>query len=175
MENAVHLTEFGTACYRDRQTFFWKHLRRCRLWTVAVDSSALSLLPCFKNIKNILGSQVSWGLDWPSDHSLLETGLVNISGIIIDGPELCWKLLGLCLRTFLHNWWFFYWLKNDSVCGVAGWLSRLSICLQLRSWTQGPGTEPLLGASYSVGSLLLPLPLLLLSSPLSCSLSQINK
>ena len=26
--------------------------------------------------------------------------------------------------------------------GVPGWLSRWSVCLQLRSWSQGPGIEP---------------------------------
>ena len=31
------------------------------------------------------------------------------------------------------------------ILGAPGWLSRLSACLQLRSWSQGPGTEPQMG------------------------------
>ena len=65
-------------------------------------------------------------------------------------------------------------LKN---LGAPGWLSQLSVCFWLRSWSQGPGMEPQLGNLCSAGGLLLPLPLPL--SPCSClcmcSFSQINK
>lgn len=50
---------------------------------------------------------------------------------------------------------------------VPGWLGRLSICLWLRSSSQGPGIEPC-QAPYSAWSLvLLPPP----ASPLACALS----
>ena len=45
------------------------------------------------------------------------------------------------------------WMNFDFLCdilkraylGVSGWLSRLSICLPLRSCSQGPGIEPHIG------------------------------
>ena len=57
-----------------------------------------------------------------------------------------------------------------------GWLSRLSICLWLRSWSWGPGIEPHIGrpALRGVCSYLSPLPHPHLCS-LAHSLSQINK
>ena len=72
------------------------------------------------------------------------------------------------------------YLKKNKI-GWPGWLSQLSICLRLRSWSQGPGIKPRLHeALCSAGSLLLPL--LLPSSPArapTCArthaLSQINK
>ena len=60
--------------------------------------------------------------------------------------------------------------------GVPGWPSQLSVCLQLRSWSQGPGTEPHIRVPAQQRacfffSLYLPLYLLVLS----LSLCQINK
>ena len=52
---------------------------------------------------------------------------------------------------------------------VPGWLSQLSGCLQLRSWSQGPGIKAWVQAPCSVGSLLLTLPLHLLPLRLSCT------
>ena len=59
-------------------------------------------------------------------------------------------------------------LKNRSTW----WLSRLSICLRLRSWSQGPGLEFCI-SNLLGGNLLLLLPLL----PPACVLfaSQVNK
>ena len=56
--------------------------------------------------------------------------------------------------------------------GAPGWLSRLCICLLIRSWSQGSGVLGLgpHGAPCSVRSLLLPLPLLLPLVMLSLSL-----
>ena len=33
-------------------------------------------------------------------------------------------------------------LSKNSKTGVPGWLSKISLCLQLRSWSRGPGIEP---------------------------------
>ena len=60
--------------------------------------------------------------------------------------------------------------------GVPGWLSWLSICLQLRSWSQYPGIKPHIGLSAQWRACFsfspcLPLCLLVLS----LSLCQINK
>ena len=49
-----------------------------------------------------------------------------------------------------------FWIK-DNFPGDPGWLSRLSVCLQLRSWTWGPGSSPAAG-SLPRGCLLLSLP-----------------
>ena len=54
---------------------------------------------------------------------------------------------------------------------MLGWLSWLHVCLLQRSWFQGAGMEPPIGASYSAWSLLLLLPLPP-SCAFSCSLSQ---
>ena len=78
------------------------------------------------------------------------------------------------------------WYLNLVLWGVPGWLSWLSICLQLGSWSQSSGnmipgswdwtSHP---ASCSARSLLLPLclliPLLVLSHAFSLTLSKINK
>ena len=61
---------------------------------------------------------------------------------------------------------FIFQFKEPSG-GAPGWLSQLSICLQFRSWSQGP---------CSAGSLLLPLlPACALCHYLCLYLSQINK
>ena len=52
--------------------------------------------------------------------------------------------------------------------GTPGWLSQLHICLWLKSWSKGPRTEPQVGLPYLVGSLLLPLSLLLSSARTLC-------
>ena len=59
---------------------------------------------------------------------------------------------------------------------VPGWLSQLSIWLQLRSWSQGPGIKPCIGLCAQQGvclrvSLPLPLPPLVHAFSLSLSLS----
>ena len=63
--------------------------------------------------------------------------------------------------------------------GVIGWLSQLSVCLQLRSWSQGPWDGAPHQAPCSAWSLLLLLLLLLPLTPhilvLSLSLPLINK
>ena len=56
---------------------------------------------------------------------------------------------------------------------VSGGLRGLSICLQLRSWCQGPGIEPRVGLPAQWG-VCFSLPLCLCSCSLSVSLSQIN-
>ena len=58
------------------------------------------------------------------------------------------------------------------MCGTPGWFSGwgLSICLQLRAWSWGPGIKSRI--RLPAGSLLLPLPM---SLPLSVCLSWINK
>ena len=65
---------------------------------------------------------------------------------------------------------------NSSLAGAPGWLNWLSIYLQLRSWSQGPGIRPHIRLPAQEGvcfsSSLCPLP----SAPaLRHSLSQINK
>lgn len=65
----------------------------------------------------------------------------------------------LCLRMQICNveQWF---ILEFSKSGAPGWLSRLSICLWLRSCSQGPGIHPVLDlVPCSVWSPLLPLPL----------------
>ena len=71
-------------------------------------------------------------------------------------------------RATFTNLHFFKW--KICMVGAPGWLSRLSICIQLRSWSQGSGMEPHIrfpeqGACFSLSILLV----------LSHSLSQINK
>ena len=41
----------------------------------------------------------------------------------------------------IEDWYEF----NQEVEGAARWLSWLSLCLWLRSWSQGPGIEPFVG------------------------------
>ena len=57
-------------------------------------------------------------------------------------------------------------IQEITTSGAPGWLSHLGVCLQLRSWSQGPGNEPLIGfpAQWRVCFSLCP-------SPHSCSLS----
>ena len=43
----------------------------------------------------------------------------------------------------------FAWLKI--IIRVPGWLSQLNICLQLRSWSRGPGIEPCIGIPAQEG------------------------
>ena len=43
-------------------------------------------------------------------------------------------------RQLTHKLWAFILRKIS--CRASGWLSRLSICLQLMSWSQGPGIKP---------------------------------
>ena len=71
-----------------------------------------------------------------------------------------------CFLTFTLSPTYYYvlsllsvfrFIKNISQ-GPLGWLSQLSICLQLRSWSWGPGIEPLSG-SPPARSLLFPFPL----------------
>ena len=52
------------------------------------------------------------------------------------------------------------WGRVGKTLRVPEWLSQLSICLQLRPWSWGPGIEPWVPhqAPGSLGSLLLPLP-----------------
>lgn len=48
-------------------------------------------------------------------------------------------------------------LYLSQFCWACGWLSQSSVCLQLRSQSRGPGTEPCIGCPARC-SLLLPLP-----------------
>ena len=60
-----------------------------------------------------------------------------------------------------RQWSLFF---KSRLVGAPGWLSRLSIWLQLRSWSQGPGIEPSVKSHvrlWARGSWLVPLPLLL--------------
>ena len=74
------------------------------------------------------------------------------------------------------------WINNTLVnkfkrlvfLGAPGWLSRLSGCLQLRSWSQNPGIEPHAPAYREPASPSPPWPCALLHA-LFLSLSQINK
>ena len=65
------------------------------------------------------------------------------------------------------------WNKvNKVLClGMPGWLSRLSICLRLRSWSWSPGIESHIGLPAQRGGLLLPLTLFPLVLFVSHSLS----
>ena len=75
-------------------------------------------------------------------------------------------------QTLLNHMKYTHWLRL--INRAPGWLSGLSLCLRLRSWSQGPGMEPRIGLSAQRGvcfslSLCLPLCLLVIS------LCQINK
>ena len=74
----------------------------------------------------------------------------------------------LPLPHLIPNKWMNLKKKNNN--GAPGWLSQLSVCLRLRSWSQGRGMEPHQAPS-SAGSLLLPLPLHCTPSRSSCSRS----
>ena len=65
-------------------------------------------------------------------------------------------------------------LVENFYVGAPGWLSWLSIFLQLRSWSRGPGIEPHVGLPAEEGAGLSS-PSLGLSPPLVPSLFQINK
>ena len=43
-------------------------------------------------------------------------------------------------------------MVKSSSLGAPGWLSGLSLCLWLRSWSQGPGIEPRIGLSAQQGA-----------------------
>ncbi len=49
-----------------------------------------------------------------------------------------WVSLAMVLINFNKLWSF----KKVSFRGAPEWLSWLSVCLQLRSWSRGPGIEP---------------------------------
>ena len=63
---------------------------------------------------------------------------------------------------------------ENQFCGAPGWLSGLSHCLQLRSWSQGPGIESCIGLTARWGACFL-LSLCLPFCLLGISLCQINK
>ena len=44
-------------------------------------------------------------------------------------PEILEKIIGICK------------IEKFETFGAPGWLSRLSICLGLSSWSQGPGIQ----------------------------------
>ena len=68
-----------------------------------------------------------------------------------------------------------FFLNKMTICWVSGWLSWLSVCLQFRSWSQGPGIKSHIrlpaqwGACVSLSLFLSPL--LMCSLVLSLSLS----
>ena len=62
------------------------------------------------------------------------------------------------------------WMKKTYI-GTPGWLSRLSVCLWLRSWSQGPGIKPHIRLPARWACFCLSLCLLLPLLVLSCSLS----
>jgi len=69
-------------------------------------------------------------------------------------------------------------LLKKPFLGTSGCLSRLSVCLRLRSWFQGPGMESCIGILAQRGacfSLCLLLPLLVLSLSLSLTNKKILK
>ena len=66
-------------------------------------------------------------------------------------------------------------LKSFTKRGAPGWLSGLSLCLQLRSWSQGSWDRVPHRALCSAGSLLIPRPLCLPLCLLVISVCQINK
>lgn len=79
----------------------------------------------------------------------------------------------LWVRKHMIGLWF-----KRSFQGALGWLSRLSISLQLRLWSPGPGIKPHIGLPAQQGacfSLSLPLPLLMRSLFLSLSLLEKQK
>ena len=102
-----------------------------------------------------------------------DTSIVkHIPGYKAVGDEWLNKAPWLCVHIRVY----FFKLKKET--GVSGWFSQLSVCLWLRSWTQGPGIKPHVGfpAPWGVGfslSLCLSLPLLELS--LSFYVKWINK
>ena len=51
--------------------------------------------------------------------------------------SLAFMLFSVCFITSQGSQ-----VKNEQFHGAPGWLRRLSICLQLRSWSQGPGMAP---------------------------------
>ena len=65
--------------------------------------------------------------------------------------------------------------ENTYSLGAPGWLSGLSHCLRLRSWSQGLGIESRIGLSAQQGACSLSLSLCLPLHQLVISLCQINK
>ena len=60
---------------------------------------------------------------------------------MVNWPELFYRLL-----YSIQNQCVFKWFPSKFMrIGVSGWLNQLSICLQLRSWSQGPEIEPHIG------------------------------
>ena len=56
-----------------------------------------------------------------------------------------------CVRLMIHRpvplkQIIHYMLIKKINLGAPGWLSGLSLCLRLRSWSQGPGMEPHMGS-----------------------------
>ena len=87
---------------------------------------------------------------------------------IMINPLLNPTRTGTCLEL---------WLKMLGWFRALEWLSPLSICLWLRSWSQSPGIKPCIGPPVQQGSCfsfsLCSISSLVLSH--GCSLSQINK
>lgn len=143
-------TRLGTSAEASNTEKVWKPVSHCS------SSHHDCLLCCWEQEPSTRGKELSTEMCNPQEGWVTLHPWVRGNYSVSPGILLSWSKLDLlkCITP-----------------GAPGWLSQLRICLWLRSWSCGPGTEPH-GGLPAQQRVLLSLPL---SLPPTCARSLSNK